>query len=78
MRVIGTGLPLSLPADAAFSVSVSVQGALCPDNAFCIDGETKKDGYLLLSLRKPKPADDPAAGGTSAEPGIQNATNLTT
>lgn len=57
MRVIGTGLPLSLPADAAFTVSVSVQGALYPDNTFCIDGETKKDGAAALSLSKPYSGD---------------------
>lgn len=52
-RITGSGLPLSLPADAAFSLSVSVLGALYPDYSFCIDGETKKDGIISLSLLKP-------------------------
>ena len=52
-RASGSGLPLSLPADAAFSFSVSVRGALYPNYSFFIDGETKQDGAITLSLLKP-------------------------
>ena len=55
----GTGLPLALPADSAFVLSASVMGALYPDYGFSLNGETKKDGAVTLSLTKPS---DP--GGT--------------
>ena len=50
----GTGIPRALPADAAFSLSVSVLGALYPNYGFRINGETKKDGSVTLSLEKPE------------------------
>ena len=49
----GAGLPRLLPADSVFSLSASVVGALYPDYAFYLSGETKKDGALTLSLNKP-------------------------
>ena len=49
----GTGLPCMLPCDASFTVSVSVLGALYPECAFCVTGETKKDGSVILSLSYP-------------------------
>ena len=56
-RASGSGFPLVLPADTAFSLSVSVGGALYPDYSFCIDGETKQDGAITLSLSKPYSSD---------------------
>ena len=49
----GSGFPRSLPAESDFSLSVSVVGALYPDYAFIINGATKKDGVVTLSLSKP-------------------------
>lgn len=49
----GTDLPRSLPADSAFTLSASVIGALYPDYGFSLNGETKKDGAVTLSLIKP-------------------------
>ena len=56
----GENLPDELPADSSFDLTGTTFGEAYPDYSFCLHGETKKDGYLLLSLRKPKPADDPA------------------
>lgn len=49
-RASGSGLPLEFPDDASFSLSVAVQGALYPDCSFCLNGETKQDGAVTLSL----------------------------
>lgn len=49
----GQSLPLSLPADASFTVSADLSGALFPDNALTLVGNTKKDGALTVSLCKP-------------------------
>ena len=49
----GEGLPRALPDGAAFTLSVSVLGAVYPDYTFCMNGETKKDGAVTLSLNKP-------------------------
>ena len=56
----GENLPKELPADSSFDLTGTTFGEAYPDYSFCLHGETKKDGYLLLSLRKPKPAGDPA------------------
>ena len=53
-----SGLPRSLPADSVFSLSASVLGAVYPDYAFRLNGETKKDGSVILSLCKPYSGDD--------------------
>ena len=58
-RADGSGLPLSLPADGAFTVNVGAAGALYPDFALIFRGETKKDGAVTLSLNK-LPGTDPA------------------
>ena len=60
ISVSGSGIPEKLPADTAFSVSVLERGALFPNVAFLINGETKSDGSAFLSVRKP------AAGGNEA------------
>lgn len=52
-RASGAGLPAALPADSSFSLSVSVVGAACPNYTFYVEGETKKDGAVTLSLSKP-------------------------
>ena len=52
-RASGSGLPVGIPADAAFSLSVSVSGALFPDYSLFLKGETKQDGAITLSLSKP-------------------------
>lgn len=52
-RAFGAGLPASVPADSSFSLSVSIHGALYPNYAFCVEGETKKNGAVTLSLSKP-------------------------
>ena len=49
-RADASGLPLGLPADSAFSLSASMLGAVYPNFSFRINGETKKDGALTLSL----------------------------
>lgn len=53
-RAGGTGLPAALPADSHFSLSLSILGAIYPNYAFRIEGETKKDGAVTLSMSKPQ------------------------
>ena len=53
-RAFGSGLPSALPADSSFSLSVSIVGAVYPNYAFFIEGATKKDGAVTLSLSKPQ------------------------
>ena len=55
----GKDLPVSLPADSAFTFSADLSGALFPDGAFTLLGETKKDGSLSVSLCKPSAGEDP-------------------
>ena len=62
IMVSGSDLPFSLPADAAFSVSVSVLGAFYPNYSFCVDGKTKTDGEMTLSLSKPHSGDSTPVG----------------
>ena len=59
-HLTGSGLPRLIPDDSAFSLSVSILGALYPNYSFVLRGETKKDGAVTLSLTKPfKPGDEP-------------------
>ena len=58
ISVDASGLPSSLPEDSAFHVSAALRGALFPNFAFTVDGKTKKDGSLSLTVSKP------ATGGT--------------
>lgn len=51
-RANGSGIPRVLPADSVFTLSVSILGALYPNNAFSLLGETKEDGVVTLSLFK--------------------------
>ena len=55
----GENIPKALPADSSFDLTGTTFGEVYPDYSFCLHGETKKDGFLLLSLNKPKPAGDP-------------------
>ena len=52
-RAYGDGLPVALPDNSAFSLSVSITGAAYPNYTFSIEGETKKDGSVTLSFSKP-------------------------
>ena len=49
----GTGIPEILPADSAFSLSATILGDLYPNYTFSLNGETKKEGTVFLSLSKP-------------------------
>ncbi len=49
----GSGLPRTLPADSDFSVSAAILGAVYPDTAYTLFGQTKKDGTVELSLCNP-------------------------
>ena len=60
-RAGGSGLPLAQSVDAAFTLSASVEGALYPNYAFVIRGETKKEGDVSLALCKP--GDNPSGAG---------------
>ena len=53
LQISGSGLPRMLPADSSFSLSASVLGAVYPNYSFYMNGETKNDGSLTLSLCKP-------------------------
>lgn len=53
LRAAGSGLPRRLPADSSFSVSATVLGAVYPNYAFFLQGSTKKDGAVSVSLCKP-------------------------
>ena len=53
VRAVGSGFPVSLPADSVFTVSASVTGAAYPNYAFFLQGSTEKDGKVSVSLRKP-------------------------
>ena len=53
----GTGIPLSLPADASFSLTAVINGAAYPNCAFELQGETKNDGSLTVGLYKPPVGD---------------------
>lgn len=57
LRAAGIGLPRKLPADSSFSVSAAVVGAVYPDYAFFLQGSTKKDGAVSVSLYKPGSAE---------------------
>ena len=59
-RASGAGLPAMLPADSCFSLTLSILGAVYPNYSFRIEGETKKDGAVTLSMSKPQ--------GGSSEP----------
>ena len=60
--VTGNGLPVSLPADASFSLDTLIDGAVYPNYSFVLRGETKKSGEVSLSLFKPTTGDaEPAA-----------------
>lgn len=58
VRMSASGLPRKLPANSSFSLSASVLGAVYPDYAFRLNGKTKKDGSVILSLCKPYSGDD--------------------
>ena len=47
------GLPASLPADSDFNILFNLLEKLFPNYGAVIHGETKKDGSLLLTVRKP-------------------------
>lgn len=47
------GLPASLPADSDFDILINLLEKLFPNYGAVIHGETKKDGSLLLTIRKP-------------------------
>ena len=47
------GLPAALPADASFTVSTQMLGALFPNFGVTLRGETKKDGSFSLTFCKP-------------------------
>ncbi len=47
------GLPANLPADSNFDILVNLLEKLFPNYGAVIHGETKKDGSLLLTVRKP-------------------------
>ena len=49
----GENLPLSLPADAEFTLDFSMTGALYPNFALKFLGSTKKDGRIAVSVCKP-------------------------
>ena len=49
----GSGLPLALPADSSFSLNATINGAVYPNYSFTLQGESKKDGSVSLSLYKP-------------------------
>ena len=53
VRAVGSGFPVSLPAESVFTVSASVTGAAYPNYAFFLQGSTTKDGAVSVSLRKP-------------------------
>ena len=71
----GSGFPRNLPADSSFSASASMLGAVYPNFAFSLQGETKTDGAFSASLSRPESAESPSVeilrvSGTvvSAEP----------
>ena len=71
----GSGFPRNLPADSSFSASASMLGAVYPNFAFSLQGETKTDGTFSASLSRPESAESPSVeilrvSGTvvSAEP----------
>ena len=45
-------LPVSLPAESDFNIMINLQEKLFPHFNTKIHGETKKDGSLILSVRK--------------------------
>ena len=45
-------LPVSLPAESDFNIMINLQEKLFPHFSTKIHGETKKDGSLILSVRK--------------------------
>jgi hypothetical protein len=47
------GLPVSLPADSDFNILFNLLEKIFPNYGAVIHGETKKDGSLLLTVRKP-------------------------
>ena len=53
----GSGFPVKMPADSAFSVSAYILGAAYPNYAFTLEGATEKGGAFRVSLRKPGNAD---------------------
>ena len=46
----GSGFPRELPADSSFEISASVQGAVYPNFALRLQGETRKDGSVSVSF----------------------------
>ena len=53
LSVSAEGIPVSLPSDSSFSLTAVLKGALFPNVALTLLGETKKDGALSLTLCKP-------------------------
>jgi hypothetical protein len=53
LSVSGSGFPLSFPVDSAFSVTAALSGAVYPNFATFVQGETKSDGTVSLRICKP-------------------------
>ena len=53
LTVDAEGLPASLPADSDFDICVNLLEKIFPNFGAKIHGETKKDGSLVLTVRKP-------------------------
>lgn len=52
-HTIGSGFPVSLPADSVFTATATVLGEIYPNYSFLLQGTTKKDGAVSISLCKP-------------------------
>ena len=53
LAVSASGLPASLPCDSAFTVTAVLRGALFPNFAFTLRGNTGTDGSAAVALYKP-------------------------
>ncbi len=53
LTIDAAGLPARLPADSSFDTDINLLEKLFPNFGASIHGETKKDGSLLLTVRKP-------------------------
>ncbi len=53
LTVDAEGIPASLPADSSFDMFINLLEKIFPNFGAIIHGETKKDGSLLLTVRKP-------------------------
>ncbi len=61
VHATGSGIPRALPSDSSFSVTAAINGAVYPNFAFLLQGETKNDGSVTVELYKPSSGDsDPA------------------